>query len=359
MNMRIQNLYLFIIAVILLCSLSCNNSSKENGRIQVDYDKKLVFIWEDNIRIDTVIPLGNADSISLGFTNKCFITDELIIYYDQTQDCVFAFDHSGQLQYKIDDRGMGDKEYINIKDICLSYDKENILVLDNSSVLAYNIKNGQLEDRIYLSPNLCSNFYMFINPHRDQFIFWTTDKDISLYAYDGQNYKVIQERDGFYFVSQKFYEFPTDKYNLIADYGRFKISSLRDNAIVPKYEFDFGKYNFPERLIPENNQEFNIAEDAPYFRSILKAFEVDDCLYMNTLSPDGDLYNIIYDKNKHRITSGIQDSKSPFTIVSTYQQWFVGIIYPAYFSDESVFNKYIDKTQEDKENPIIVLLKFK
>ena len=25
-------------------------------------------------------------------------------------------------------------------------------------------------------------------------------KDISLYAYDGQNYKVIQERDGFYLI---------------------------------------------------------------------------------------------------------------------------------------------------------------
>lgn len=315
--MRDRIIYSLLIVLFFSPYTSCYNYNKESSKIRIDYDKEAIFKWEDIIEIDSVITIGDTDSVLLGFTNKCLITDKQIVYYDQTQECIFTFNHKGRLLYKIDNTGMGDKEFVNIKDVCLSYDKTSILVLDNISVLIYNITNGRMENRIYLSPDLCSNFYMLINPSKNKFLFWSIDSNISLYSFDGQNYKAIQVRDGYYFVSQKFYEYPPNEYNLIADYGLFKVSSLKENKVVAKYEFDLGKYTFPKKLMPENNREFNMAEESPYFRSILKAYEVNNCLFINTLSPDGDFYNIVYNKNNNRIFSGVQDKESPLAIVGT------------------------------------------
>ena len=352
---------LYILAFIFIF-ISCDSKrivSKDDA-IFIDYDEEQVFDWNNTIQIKSAVSLEATDDCVLSYARKCLVSGKCIVYHDEKQKAIFVFDEKGAFLYMIDAVGGGPDEYTEIKDIAISCDKEFILVLDNKSVVYFDLKNGQFQNRISLPQDKASNFYRFANVDKQTFYFWSTEKENSLYLYENGVMKVMEKRVGFPFVCQKFYYDSENSLNYISDYGAFEIQVLEQDCLKNKYSFDFGSLNFPKSLIPKNVTEFEQVDDDVSFKCIMSAFETDDDLFIMTASPDGMLYNICLDKITHIVRSGKQDENAPLLVVDAVGGCFYGIIYPYHFSKSGILAEIIDSCGGDEEsNPILVKFIFK
>ncbi len=100
-------------------------------------------------------PLNVQKIIPLQFTNASMlgenviivdISDEFIVVKDSK--IVYIFDSKGNYLSKIDCRGQGYREYLNISDILVDVQEENVLILDffRNSVKKYNFKGNFISE---------------------------------------------------------------------------------------------------------------------------------------------------------------------------------------------------------------------
>lgn len=350
---------ILIVSLLVLNSCMHNSSVKENAFL-VDYCKDAVFDWDSMIQIEEVIPLETKDSCLLSYARKCIMGDNRIVYYDEKQKTIFVFDGEGTFLYNIDALGGGEGEYTIIKDVVMSYDKKSILILDNSSILAFDAGTGQYQYRIKLDENIASNFYQFVNVGKQFFYFWSTDKDNYLYSYEKGRLEALQQRVGFPYVCQKFFYDSSGSLNLLPDYGDFTIQEIKDRHVYPKYTVDFGKWSLPRGMIPVNTMAFNETDQKPFFKCILSAFETQKNIFLSTVSPDMALYNVCIDKQTKEIIGGNQDKNAPVVVVDAIGGYFYGILYPYFFSKEDQFSKEIRKYGKNEDsNPLVVKFTFK
>lgn len=289
---------IIFIAILLLLNSCVHNSLVEENTFFVNYCNGSTFDWNSKIRIDGVIPLDTKDNCLLSYARKCIVADSKIIYYDEKQKTIFVFNDTGVFLYEIDALGGGEGEYTIIKDVIMSYDQKNLLILDNVSILAFDIETGKFQYRVILDEKIASNFYQFANVDNECFYFWSIDKDNCLYSYENGKIYVMQKRIGFPYVSQKFFYDSEGTLSLLPDYGRFNIEEIKNRDVHTKYIFDFGKWTLPQTLIPANTMEFNESDQKPFFKGILSAFETGKYIFLNTVSPDMSLYNICVNKQK-------------------------------------------------------------
>lgn len=350
-----------ILILILFLLSSCTHSPlADENTFSISYKEGFIFDWDSNVQIEEVIPLETKDDCLLGYARKCIVADNQIIYYDEKQKSIFVFNETGDFLYEIDALGGGKDEYTIIKDIIVSYDKKSILVLDNASVLSFDIKTGTFQDRIVLDENIAPDFYQFVNVGKESFYFWSTDKDNCLYSYVNGQIEAMRKRTGFPYVCQKFFYDSTGNLTLLPDYGCFNFEVIDNLSLHTKYIFDFGRNTLSETLIPANVSELGNVDQKPYFKCIMSAFETEQNLFATTVSPDGSLYNICIDKPTKEVVSGIQDKDAPVVVVDAVGEYFYGILYPFFFSKEDRFLKEIRKYGRDEDsNPLIIKFTFK
>lgn len=352
--------YIFsIIAIGAFYITSCSSDQKSfNEDIKIDYKQDEIFNWKNCLHIEKTILF--RDSIILGFAKNCFVTEDRIIYHDYNQHNVLLFDINGHLISILDGLGQGSQEYGEIIDLNLSYNHKSLQILDNASILEFSTTDGKFMSRQYLDFKDQGSLRKFVNIGEKDYYFWATHSDNSLYRYTDNKFHEFFKRNGFHFESQKFYEYPKGCINYISDYGNTLIYSIKNDSITNKYKFYFGNYSLPKSKIPNDYKDFESIEKEPYFKNILHAYETDKWLFVQTVSPNMDLYNIIYNKDNGSILSGKQDKDFPIAIVGTYQQLFVGIVYPAYFTDKSFINILLEENNyHDSDNPIIILFNLK
>lgn len=351
---------LFFLSSIILCLCSCafEGQMKENTFV-INYDEDRIFDWNSIVEIEEVIPLEVNDSCLLGYADKCVFSDDKIVYSDSKQKALFVFDRKGKFLYKIDALGVGDKEYSIIKDVIMSYDKHSILILDNTSILSFDLETGTYCDRILLEQETSSSFYRFADIGGDRFYFWSTDLNHSLYIWDNGNLSAIKERQGFPFISQKFYYDDLGKLNLVSDCGQYLIETISGDSIQPKYSFDFGRWAFPADKKVRTVTEWEKLDERPYFKSLLSVFETKDILYVSTATPKRHLYCIAVQKNSFKIVSGNQDIDAPVVVVGSKGNSFYGILYPSLFMGNDHISNLIRAYGISEEgNPLIIRFKF-
>ena len=351
----------FIVGFLFGLAACSSEKVLDSGKIiDIEYSQGKTFDLNHHVRIDSVIVLGFKDSLLLGQARNCRVESDRIVYDDYKQNKIFTFDMKGRLLHTIDALGNGPKEYNEVKDVIVSQDHKSILVLDETSILSFDLREGGFQKRQYLEFEHSRAFFRFINIGENDFYFWTTNDENSLYHYSTNTFKAIEKRSGFHFVTQKFYEYPDKSINFISDYGDTSISCLANDSLKMKFIFNFGENALPKSKIPTNYSEFEKIDEEPYFKCILNAFETDQWLYVKTVSPKMELYNIVYNKYNGKVYSGKQDDENPVIIVDTYKNMFVGILYPAYFTGDSELAKLVNRhADEEYEKPIMIFFDFK
>lgn len=349
-------IYLFC-ALSAIYSCSAERQSREDAFV-IDYQKEEVFDW-NSIQIDEVIPLETNDSCILSFANKCMLANNRIVYHDSKQKALFVFDSKGKFLYNIDALGNGDKEYSIIKDVTLSRNKRDILLLDNTSVLVFDLATGAYRSRTALDSQVATRFFQLADGGNGRLYFWSTNPDNSLYALNGNRLTILKKREGFPYVSQKFYNDASGGLNLLSDYGQYSIEAISGDSILPKYSFDFGSLAFPIDEIPQTATEWEKVDKQPYFKGLLSAFETEDVLYVDTATPSRELYSIVIQKSNSRILCGIQDIDAPVAIIDADATYFYGILYPSFFAADNRFADLFKEYQiAEDDNPLIIKFRF-
>ncbi|OUN80033.1 6-bladed beta-propeller [Bacteroides sp. An51A] len=348
------------LVLVLLLGSCTSRFESDRDTYAIDYREDSVFDWNSLVQVEEAIPLETTDSLLLSYARKCIVTSNYIVYHDDKQKSIFVFNSHGAFLYQIDALGGGEGEYTVIKDMTLSYDKKSLLILDNASVLAYDMETGRYQYRLTFEDSMASDFYQFVNPTKDCFYFWSAGQDYSLYVYTDNRMVGIKKREGFPFVTQKFFYDSEGEVNCLSDYGHFRIDRLVGDELQKKYAFDFGKWTLPSSLIPQTATELSSVDSKPYFKCLLSTYETGSHLFISTVSPDLSLYNICIDKRMKRIYSGKQDQDSPLVVVNASDESFYGILYPFFFQEKGMLHDLIRRCGRlEDDNPLLIRFSFK
>jgi len=129
---------LFVFFVISLLIVSCKEKSN-------NYDDKYYAIINASPEDDAIISVTEfVDSVGfiklettehclIGGISKIFFINDLLIIQDKKTASIFLFDKSGKFINNISNRGNGPGEYINLTRVMYDFDKNQIMVYDDSS----------------------------------------------------------------------------------------------------------------------------------------------------------------------------------------------------------------------------------
>lgn len=192
--MRKANLISAIILLVIIAGCIEKKQSSTNDFITVDitknYSHKKELILQDFMDVEYIVLEMNDE-----FTNEGFVLDigkEIILVRNYNDDGnIFVYDRHGKALRKINRKGQGGEEYINIYNIILDENNEEMFVNDifSQKIATYD---------------LCGNFKRSFRHKKDSgtmfysYIF-NYDKD-NLICYDQHNEKIpfilISKQDG-------------------------------------------------------------------------------------------------------------------------------------------------------------------
>ena len=154
----------FLHFIILLTFVSCGKkkSSTQSGMID---ENSITITIPANIPSDSKIFLSEfVDSVEyirlettteaiLSNVSGVFFCDDIIIVSEKQTQCIYLFDRQGKYISKIDKRGKGPGEYIQISQMMFDRDKQMIIVYDSmqSKMLFYSLSGKLIKEVLNFS----------------------------------------------------------------------------------------------------------------------------------------------------------------------------------------------------------------
>ena len=242
----------FILALLLLWSCGTPDEAFHNP-IRVDIDERHdVSIFDIFERIE-IIPLETTDESIFRFVDKLIYHEGVFYIFDFVSDKILAFDSTGKFLFKIDDRGQGPEQYLNISDFEIDRQANKLLVLDplRSDMIEYDL-SGNFLRRISL-PAIMGAYQYLKCLGNDVIAFWTFDETNRLKFFDRNNNSIFQEhfprkvRSLFdHFTVAAFPYANRVMRESVTDNRVFEVFS--DGTYSVAYTWDFGRLNNPANI---------------------------------------------------------------------------------------------------------------
>lgn len=333
--MRIT-LYLFVLFLSGLLTGSCQRTPVSNQEYQqklcIDVANPGTDFLSVSKLIDSIkiIPLQNSDSFLIGGISKLYIDDSMLFLSDPGSQCIYIFDHHGQVRNKISQTGRGPGEFIHMTDFTITGDR--IIIADNilDKLIVYTregiyIKEiyypADIEKIEYLKGDLITIFTGYETSVPDK---------MCLEIYDIQKETVIRNSFTIPLYAQN------SSLELNSTFCRYHdtilFKTVYDNAlyyITPdsltyKYYIDFGKYTLDPAFLDSKdsgNQTQNFIqflENGNYASNLDGFIENDEFLFFNFFY-NTKLHDVYYQKNNHKPYI-INTSKLPDKLQQIYTQ---------------------------------------
>ena len=280
--MKKDKCILALVFTVICCLFGCNKwfkssniSEKQVGTdeniilfIPTEEDEKL-FFFDLSSLIDTIkyVKLEFSDQSIIGAIGKIIVFEDHIYIFDVQTYSLFVFDMNGNYLHKIDKKGQGPGEYIQLDFFDIDKENKHIVLTDLMSywVMRYDL-DGNFLSRQKI-PVWCEGVSIL------------PDKGVVLYAnFRNNTEKLAQEYNLIYLDSTMNYQQAYFKYNS-KDIDQRKIPStstsghfysfedhinfsfpggntvyqILEDSLVSKYQFDFGKEVLPH---PTNYEKF-------------------------------------------------------------------------------------------------------
>jgi hypothetical protein len=131
-----------MLLALLVCLLaSCGGGSQKTSD-EMTISMKTNVPVEELVKDATLIPLETTDDCLLGDLEKIYESDGRLYILDMNRTTVFVFDISGKFLYKIERRGQGPEEYLEVSDFDVMDGVIYVLSRVNKRILAYD-ENGE------------------------------------------------------------------------------------------------------------------------------------------------------------------------------------------------------------------------
>jgi|SRR5690625_2273514 len=145
--------------LILICLVACSGSAEES-----DYGTGT---GESEAGDSVEISLSHLDSMYLDpgdhligrFRERLHVHDEVLLFVENSNQQVWAFDHAGTLKYIIGGRGRGPEEFMNISGVFVD-DKERVVITDETQNM---VKVFDIDGQFLKSFSLFDHEELFIS----------------------------------------------------------------------------------------------------------------------------------------------------------------------------------------------------
>jgi hypothetical protein len=327
---------IFIIFLILF--LGCESGRDNGSEKELSFaDKDFHIINVENIQETdslnaffnkiTYIPLEtNNESLIHTITRLEIINDKIIIF-DQPGNAVLVFDFLGKFLYKIGKIGTGENEYIQIK--CIAIDKNELMIYiyDQAqlAIVKYDLE-GNFKKKFY------HNFHpIYFSVSNEKFYYYLKSPHKGKYnnIYIVENNKIQQEYLPFPVDERSWFlpKYPFYFYNELlcyVDIFKNRTYLFNNNIIQPKYLFNFGKYNFPQKYLASEKLFFDNKKSYAYLTN--EIFETEKYIQFNYVHKE-EVSKCLYDKDSSKIFK-----------IKFSQNWYEKVP-PAFFIKPSFANE--------------------
>lgn len=318
-----------IVYIICFCFflVTCSKNKKEEVKsnalqnnalytiVADKYDRENPILYSDIFKKVDVVPLETSDSCLISNISSMRYVDNKIFIWDDKQSIIFIFDRSGKALCKINDRGDGPDNYLNIRGFDVSEKEKRIYVYTYPFYLFKYTFDGKLDEKIKENID-CSNFAIngqhilmysgnrtnFVNGGAKNYQLWVKDlvsKDIL--GYEPFNPKKTGTMRIVYNQDRNFFHFKDEVlfYYSISN----NILSMQDGEVVTKYHLDFGERNIPEDYFDRfSNPEKAIDElqNSGYMFRFNECWENEKYFYINCMFKNYSC-DLLYDKSQKKV----------------------------------------------------------
>lgn len=272
--------------------------ANELQEISIDASQKTSLLPTDSL-FDCVhfIKLETTSVCMMGGISQLFFVDSLIILVDnQTSKSVYFFDMNGQYKYKISKLGKGPEEFLNIWNICLTPDKNQLVIYDNlqHQMLFYDL-NAQFI-KVENQPFMMDYFVFLSSGHRAYNVDGMYDESLG----ENKNKSLIVTTSN----NQLVYGFSERQYGKDFNYSKNRILrncgektyfspnisdiiyEITAESIVPKYHVNLGESALPTIEESITNEAFlKLLNTHLFFNGDF--VELKDYTYLNVMTPNG------------------------------------------------------------------------
>ena len=176
--------FLFVLGIAFLssCTDSKSGAGKDVISIPINVEEDRTLKMSDFIDSLRYIRLETNDACLIGEVSQFFpLKDKMAIVDQEYTHSIYFFDYDGSFLYKINDRGAGPEEYVNIGwvDICENEDRIFLYDISAGRILVYNLQGeyqeGSKVDFMFRSMKYLGNeklacFTDFYMPGNDELV---------------------------------------------------------------------------------------------------------------------------------------------------------------------------------------------
>ena len=376
-----KNFFLIIPFVLLL--FNCNKNSTEIQEtkyvIEINTDKVETFKLSNNTIYKNFVPLETTENSLIKRVDKIYLTDSVIIIFDESLREILLFNKDGSFFRKCGKKGNGPGEHTYFSDIY--YDHKTELIYANEgnkkSMYIYNQKGNLIE--VIPTPKIF--FRSFCKVENGYWLYTGmpnkgTNKSV---IYVDNNFNIINE-----FIPQKvffttywrptFFQNEKGENFFISPYGNI-VYSIEKDELIPYFKIDFGKNSPPFEKIPiiKDVDEYDrLTKGDNLFGNIHNFVLYKDLFYFNFSTTLNNTLNYLGCFNKDIINTVIYDSYSvykregfPFKDITfiqpltIYKGDYVCLVNPFQISEEdiNIINKTSKFTISEDSNPLLFFLK--
>lgn len=300
-----------------------------------------------------------------------------------TYDKLMALKSDGTLLRRISEKGRGHKEYLHIYDYCISEDGEELMILDNTKIMCYGIKDSTKFREIKNVPSficamapakdggafLFSGFSMGeIDPNKKEFLLKQVNKD-------GEIVGEYIPKKGFIPLSfSSITQVRENRYYLKAINGQYSVSEFVSDTIKAIYKIDFQEQSVPSNYF-DDVANYRKYESAEYYKLPSDFKETKENLFFKAAISEANEANFVYSTSKNKGVNWISKQDDPhIQILASDDEYFYTTIFnhdiERYKSDNPdvhgalfrlIAETIIERGAIDSSNsnPLIVKIKFK
>jgi hypothetical protein len=326
------------------------------------------------VRLETNVNSLIGDMRKIEFqNNKFYILDRSQVLY--------LFDEKGNYINKLDKKGKGPGEYLEMRDFFVNKDG-SVKILSSHTILTYDSNLNFIEQK---AVRVRSDNGREINPIRflpnGDFTFLYTGsfglRDIiqgkykALYCVNDKNKIVDEYLPVFSTVTmghQNFYR-SNDLVNYTNTFGNDTIYQIQDSYLIPKVHINFFEKKITEKDMMGNHAIFyNTITEKELCGNLMKIYENNDYLCFNFIKGKHPKQGVYNRKTKEiKVLNVVKSLPFPYIIVDGLIDYsFFTTINPyvlSHVSDDKIISDFIKKFNlsdlKETDNPIIVKFKFK
>lgn len=372
---------LFVSFLVLFGSCTHSNKASMKNDEVVNLDKENSVSLYDMFSKVEIIPMETTDETVMGYPpKKMLVNDGQFYFLAQKAQVICQFDENGRFVKKINYHSSGPQEYSDISDFRFNHFSGDLEILCAWGYInVYDPSGCTFKKRISFDKKDINVVHNFIELSPDRYLlFPAARKGNKMVWYDVAEDRAVAEDYNlpeFLFFNtpyshtfSPFYMF-NDTVHFVQAYNGEVYVADKDGGLKPKYDFDFGEYNFDISTLKEESVEYYVRHShsigARYANRFI-AYGENSRYYISRFAFRRSLYHLVMNKRDGSVMT-FQRLKEkclcfPVCMDETALYFFASpqelqvAINPEILSDEE--RKKFDSVLPD-DNPVVIKYTFK